>query len=185
MRIIAGSARSLPLKTLPGKDTRPTTDRIKETLFNMIQNEVPGSVFLDLFSGSGGIALEAVSRGAEQAVLVENNRKAAAVIQENINFTKFNEQCRLMITDAMTALRRLEHQYEFDIVFMDPPYGMGLEQEALEYLAGSSLIRNDSLILVECRKEADPESYRMDGRYDLSRVKEYKTNRHLFLHRTE
>ena len=95
MRIIAGTARSMPLKTIPGQDTRPTTDRIKETLFNMIQMEVPGCVFLDLFSGSGGIALEAVSRGAKKAVLVENSRKAAACIQDNINFTKFNSFCDL------------------------------------------------------------------------------------------
>ena len=78
MRIIAGTARSMPLKTIPGMDTRPTTDRIKETLFNIIQIEVPGCYFLDLFSGSGAIGLEAVSRGAQKAVLVENNRKAAA-----------------------------------------------------------------------------------------------------------
>ena len=75
MRIIAGTARSLPLKTIEGMDTRPTTDRIKETLFNMLQNDVPGSYFLDLFAGSGQIGLEAVSRGARYAVFVENNKK--------------------------------------------------------------------------------------------------------------
>ena len=88
MRIIAGTARSMPLNTIDGKDTRPTTDRIKETLFNILQMDVPGSVFLDLFAGSGGIGLEAVSRGAKKAVFVENSKKAAACIQENIRFTK-------------------------------------------------------------------------------------------------
>ena len=89
MRVIAGTAKRLQLKTLDGLDTRPTTDRIKETLFNMINLEIPGAVFLDLFAGSGGIGLEAISRGAKRAVFVEQNRKAAACIQENIQFTKF------------------------------------------------------------------------------------------------
>ncbi len=82
MRVIAGSARRLLLSTLPGEDTRPTTDRIKETLFNMLQPEVPGSRFLDLFGGSGGIAIEALSRGASSAVIVEKNLKAARIIRE-------------------------------------------------------------------------------------------------------
>ena len=90
MRIIAGTARSLPLKTIEGMDTRPTTDRIKETLFNMLQNDVPGSYFLDLFAGSGQIGLEAVSRGARYAVFVENNKKACTCIEDNIHFTKFD-----------------------------------------------------------------------------------------------
>lgn len=81
MRIIAGTARSLPLKTIEGMDTRPTTDRIKETLFNMLQNDVPGCYFLDLFAGSGQIGLEAVSRGARYAVFVENNKKHAHVLR--------------------------------------------------------------------------------------------------------
>ena len=88
MRVIAGSARSLPLKTLEGMDTRPTTDRIKETLFNMIQSEIPGCRFLDLYAGSGAIAIEALSRGAKEAVLVENSKAACACIRENLAFTK-------------------------------------------------------------------------------------------------
>ena len=83
MRVIAGTARSLPLKTPEGMDTRPTTDRIKETLFNMLQTDIPGAVFADLFSGSGGIAIEALSRGAVRAYLVENGRQALKCIQDN------------------------------------------------------------------------------------------------------
>ncbi len=94
MRIIAGTARSLPLKTIEGMDTRPTTDRIKETLFNMLQNDVPGSYFLDLFAGSGQIGLEAVSRGARYAVFVENNKKACACNEDNIHFTKFDRETK-------------------------------------------------------------------------------------------
>lgn len=182
MRIIAGTARSMPLKTIPGMDTRPTTDRIKETLFNIIQIEVPGCYFLDLFSGSGAIGLEAVSRGAQKAVMVENNRKAAACIQDNINFTKFNSSCDLKIMDAVTAIRTLERKHIFDIVFMDPPYNKGLDLEALEALKDSSIIDEDTTIIVEAPLDADIEAYEM-GAYKVTRQKKYKTNQHIFLHR--
>ena len=118
MRIIAGTARSLPLKTIEGKDTRPTTDKTKETLFNVMQFDVPGAYFLDLFAGSGQIGLEALSRGAAYAVFVENSRKAASCIEDNIHFTKFDKVSRLMMTDAVPALpvpcgtaRRTVHSY--------------------------------------------------------------------------
>ena len=100
MRIIAGTARSLPLKTIEGLETRPTTDKIKETLFNMLQNDVPGCYFLDLFAGSGQIGLEAISRGALYAVFIENNRKAAKCIEDNIAFTKFTKESRLLTTES-------------------------------------------------------------------------------------
>ncbi len=122
MRIIAGTARSLPLKSVEGMDMRPTTDRIKETLFNMIQNEVPGCRFLDLFAGSGQIGLEAVSRGAQSVVLVENDKKAVACIEENIRFTKSEKVAKLYANDVMRALRFMEGKYQFDLIFMDPPY---------------------------------------------------------------
>ena len=89
MRIIAGTARSLPLKTIEGRDTRPTTDKIKETLFNVLQADIPDCYFLDLFAGSGQIGLEAISRGADYCVFVENSKKAVACIEDNIHFTKF------------------------------------------------------------------------------------------------
>lgn len=104
MRIIAGTARSLPLKTIEGLETRPTTDKIKETLFNMLQNDVPGCYFLDLFAGSGQIGLEAISRGALYAVFIENNRKAAKCIEDNIAFTKFTKESRLLTTDVISGI---------------------------------------------------------------------------------
>ena len=119
MRIIAGTARSLPLKTIEGLETRPTTDKIKETLFNMLQNDVPGCYFLDLFAGSGQIGLEAISRGALYAVFIENNRKAAKCIEDNIAFTKFTKESRLLTTDVISGISSLEGKYTFDIIFMD------------------------------------------------------------------
>ena len=121
MRIIAGTARSLPLKTIDGMDTRPTTDKTKETLFNVLQMDVPGAYFLDLFAGSGQIGLEALSRGGAYAVFIENNRKAAKCIEENIAFTRFDKQSMLLTMDVISGLHSLEGKYTFDLIFMDPP----------------------------------------------------------------
>ncbi len=96
MRVIAGTARSLPLKTPASMDTRPTTDRIKETLFNMIQMDIPGCIFADFFAGSGGIGIEALSRGAEHSYFIENNPKAISCIQDNLQFTKFADRATLI-----------------------------------------------------------------------------------------
>ncbi|MCD8132950.1 MAG: 16S rRNA (guanine(966)-N(2))-methyltransferase RsmD [Clostridiales bacterium] len=182
MRIIGGTARSMPLKTVKGTDTRPTTDRIKETLFNMIQNEVPGAVFLDLFAGSGGIGLEALSRGARKAVFVDSSRKAAACIRENIAFTKFQEQSELKRMDFLAAMRSLEGKYVFDIIFADPPYGRGMAGEVLSCLKDSSLYHEDTLIIVEESLDFSPEDLSGKG-FEISRIKIYKTNQHIFLKR--
>lgn len=180
MRIIAGSARSLPLKTIEGMDTRPTTDRIKETLFNMLNPELSGCLFLDLFAGSGQIGLEAISRGAQKAVFVENNKKAVNCIQENIAFTRFTEQSTLMHMDVVSAIRRMEGKEIFDIIFMDPPYKKGLEQEVLSVLADSSIINEDTLIVVEAALDTEF-SYLTELGYRITKEKRYKTNMHVFL----
>jgi len=104
MRVIAGSARRLRLITLEGLETRPTGDKIKETLFNILQFGLPDTEFLDLFSGSGAIAIEALSRGAARAVLVENNRRAAECIRTNLETTHFTDKAELMLCDVMTAI---------------------------------------------------------------------------------
>ena len=149
MRIIAGSARSLPLKTLEGMNTRPTTDKIKETLFNVLQGDIPGCYFLDLFAGSGQIGLEALSRGGNYAVFVENNRKAAKCIEENINFTKFDKQSLLMNSDVLTALRMLEGKYKFDVIFMDPPYNKGFIEPALKAITEKGILSDNGIIVLE------------------------------------
>ena len=176
MRVIAGSARRLLLATLPGEDTRPTTDRIKETLFNMLQAEVPGSRFLDLFGGSGGIAIEALSRGASSAVIVEKNPKAARIIRENLEHTHLADKAELLTTDASAALTR------FELVFLDPPYGAGLEERALQQLQTSPLIHDDTLLIVEAKIDTDPGSFEALG-YHIVKIKVYKTNQHIFLQR--
>lgn len=180
MRIIAGTARSLPLKTMEGTETRPTTDKIKETLFNMLQADIPGSYFLDLFAGSGQIGLEALSRGAEYAVFVEKNPKAAKCIEENIAFTKFDRQSKLLMHDAVSAIRMLEGKYQFDLIFMDPPYEKGLEKEALAVLAGSPLLKEDTRLIVEASLNTTFDDMDELG-YEIIKYKKYKTNAHVFL----
>ena len=180
MRIIAGTARSLPLKTVEGLDTRPTTDRIKETLFNIIQDEIPGCYFLDLFAGSGQMGLEAVSRGAQYAVFVENNKKAAACVEDNIRFTKFTKETKLYNSDVLSALRAMEGKYRFDIIFMDPPYDKNLEGQALNYLKDSKLVDEDTLIIVEASLDTSF-AYVQEMGFEVVKRKKYKTNEHIFL----
>lgn len=170
----------MPLKTIEGTDTRPTTDRIKETLFNMIQAEIPGAYFLDLFAGSGQIGLEAISRGAEYAVFIENSRKAAACVEENIRFTKSEKESLLLKMDVLFGLRSIEGKYQFDIIFMDPPYQGGGEREVLSYLKDSSLLKEDGMIILEASKDTDV-SYVNEMSFSILKEKIYKTNKHVFL----
>lgn len=184
MRVIAGKARRLNLKTVPGMDTRPTTDRIKETLFNILQPQLLDCRFLDLFSGSGGIGIEALSRGASCAVFVEKNPKACSCIRENLSFTKLADSGKLLSMDVLQALRSLEGGESFDCIFMDPPYRQDLEQQVLAYLADSSLVDEHTLIIVEADLDTDFDYLDSMGFAQL-RSKEYKTNKHVFITRKE
>lgn len=181
MKVITGKARGMNLAVPHGKHTRPTTCRIKETLFNIIQADVPDSCFLDLYSGSGSIAIEALSRGAKEAVLVDNNKEALKCIRANIEKTGFNNTTQVMPAEAMQALKRLDGSGKvFDIIFMDPPYGRDFEKEALNFLLNSSLVKKDTLIIIETLIDADI-SYMENFPCTLEKVKEYKTNKHIFL----
>lgn len=184
MRVIAGTARSMPLKTIKGMDTRPTTDKTRETLFNVLQTDVPGCRFLDLFSGSGAIAIEALSRGAEYAVLVEQSRKAAECIRDNLAFTKVSGRAKVEQCDVLTALHRMEGQEPFDIIFMDPPYGQELERQALDCLRDSTLADDYTVIVIEASLETDF-SYLEELGYHAYKYKKYKTNQHVFLQKNE
>lgn len=183
MRVIAGSARSLALKTVPGTDTRPTTDRIKETLFNMLGNTVCGCRFLDLFAGSGAIGIEALSRGADEAFFVEKNPKAAACIEQNLAFTRLAQNARILRTDVFAALGALDEK-PFGLIFMDPPYNQGLEKKVLEALAGSPLADEHTLIVVEASLSTGFDYLEPLG-FSMIKYKKYKTNAHIFLKKTE
>lgn len=183
MRVIAGKARHLKLKTMEGTNTRPTTDRIKETLFNMLSFHVEGSRFLDLFSGSGAIGIEALSRGAREAVFVENNRTAARCIRDNLKFTHLEEGACLMEKDVISALNYLEDEGRvFDYIFMDPPYGKLLEKQVLCFLNHSHLCDENTTIIVESDLKTDFEYLEQTDFY-IIKEKRYKTNKHTFIGR--
>lgn len=183
MRVIAGRARSLKLKTPEGLDTRPTTDRIKETLFNMLQPYLQGAVFIDLFSGSGGIGIEALSRGAERAYFVEIHKDAIACILDNLKFTRFTENATVLKQDVLVAIGGI-HEKEADVIFMDPPYGQGYEKSVLERLTDMPYVTENTLIVVEALLENDF-SYVQSLGYDIIKEKCYKTNKHVFLKKCE
>ncbi len=183
MRVIGGSAKRLQLKTLEGLDTRPTTDRIKETLFNMIAPGIYDSVFLDLFAGSGAIGIEALSRGAKEAVFVEQNPKAMSCVKENLKHTKLENKALTLTRDVMTALYQLEGETCFDYIFMDPPYDKELEKEVLTYLSESQLVYEDTILIVEASLNTDF-SYIEDLGFTILKEKRYKTNKHIFMERS-
>ena len=179
MRVIAGSAKSLPLKTVKGDKTRPTTDRIKETLFNMLNPYLSGCRFLDLFAGSGGIGIEALSRGASFACFVEQSRDAVRCIRENLAFTRLSGRAEVAAKDVFAFLSAAEGQ-PYDLVFMDPPYDHLYEKRALELLSENGLIHNETLLVAEASLNTDF-SYLDSLGFTVVRMKKYKTNMHLFL----
>lgn len=182
MRVIAGSARSLRLKTPEGTDTRPTTDRIKETLFNMLMPYLPDAVFVDLFSGSGAIGIEALSRGARKAYFIENSQNAYACIQANVAHTHFEEQAVILKQDAFAALRGSIRD-DADVIFMDPPYEQQYEKKALEILENASYVTKDTLIIIEASLDTDFQ-YVTELGFEVTKEKIYKTNKHVFIKRS-
>ncbi|UWP59656.1 16S rRNA (guanine(966)-N(2))-methyltransferase RsmD [Ruminococcus gauvreauii] len=180
MRVIAGKARSIRLQTPKGMQTRPTTDRIKETLFNILQTGMAGCYFLDLFSGSGAIGIEALSRGAAHCVFVEQDREAVRCIKDNLQKTKLQDESEILEMDVLSAIGRMDKTVRFDYVFMDPPYLNAVEERVLETLADSALITEDTVIIIEAALDTDF-SFLEKLPFIVVREKKYKTNRHLFL----
>lgn len=181
MRVIAGSARSLQLKTPPGNHTRPTTDKYKETLFNVLQSYLGGAVFVDLYSGSGGIGIEALSRGSKKAYFVENNTAAHRCIVDNLNHTKLADKATVLKQDVLFALQNSIHE-TVDVIFMDPPYVEHAEVQVLQFLASWKYLDEDAIIVVECDLEADFDFIEGIG-LEVYKIKEYKTCQHVFIRR--
>ena len=181
MRVIAGTARRINLKTPEGLDTRPTQDRIKETLFNILQFDLEGKDVLDLFSGSGALGIEALSRGAKRAVFCDAAKQAVLCIEENLEKTHFKEQALVIPGDyngAINALMRKD--YHFGLVFMDPPYGKELAEKALLRLKDKSFVNENTLFVIEAGLYEDFSMMEEEG-YTILREKSYKTNKHVFL----
>lgn len=153
MKIVSGTYGGRPLKTLEGKTTRPTSDKVRGAMFNMIGPYFDGERVLDLYAGSGGLSIEAVSRGMEQAVLVEKDRRAQAIIASNIQMTKESHKFQLLKMEAHQALSQL--QGTFDLVFLDPPYAKEQIVADIEALAERDLLGEEVMVVCETDKAVD------------------------------
>ena len=155
MRIITGKAKGVKLITLEGEDvTRPTAERVKEAVFSMLQFDIEGRSILDLFAGSGQMALEALSRGADSAILVDKSREAISVIKKNVEKTSMSEKCTVIMSDYMDFIKR-NRSKKFDIVFIDPPYKAEMYAPALTALKANDIIKPTSMLICECGAEYD------------------------------
>lgn len=149
MRIITGTARGTKLDTLEGEVTRPTTDRVKEAVFSMIQFDIEGRAVLDLFAGSGQLALEALSRGAARATMIDQSRDAVNIITSNAKKTHLYEKCRISNADYTSFIRGAQGRDKYDIVFLDPPYNTGLLAASLEAIAKADILNTGAIIVCE------------------------------------
>lgn len=150
MRIIAGKNKGTKLFTLDGINTRPTLDRVKEPLFSIINFSLVDSTVLDLFSGSGALALEAISRGAKEAYLCDNSRDAIKIIKQNIEKTKTENQTVVITKTFDKALQELaEKKVKFDIIFLDPPYKTDYAEKATEIIVENDLLKDNGIIIIE------------------------------------
>lgn len=157
MRIIAGEARRRSIMAPKGNDTRPTQDYVRESLFNILMHDVPDAVVLDLFAGSGALALESISRGAQEATLVDMAAEAIRCIQQNVESLHFSERATVLHCDWQAAIPRLARSGKrFSLVFLDPPYRMENVGEVCTALADADVLAPDALMVVEHRKHHAP-----------------------------
>ncbi len=179
MRIIGGERRRKKLISVPGITTRPTSDRVKETLFNIIQTQVRGAAVLDLFSGTGALGLEALSRGADRCLFIDYDKQAVATCTKNIAACNYTEKSTLIQWDIAKNLNCLSRYSEpWDLVFLDPPYKKGLADVALSHLASTGALSCESLIIVEHAAGDPPETG--DG-FILTETRKYGTTALSFL----
>ncbi len=177
MRIIAGKNRGLKLTSLDGDNTRPTADRIKETLFNIINQDVVGGNVLDLFSGSGSLGLECISRGANFATLVENSQDAIQVINNNVAHTKEEDKVKVVKSNVEDFLKNNAGNVKYHIIFLDPPYLQQYEALVLELLHNGDYLEDDGIIVVEHSSKTIVDSQW----FQVYRQKEYKVTTLTFL----
>lgn len=150
MRIIAGKARGLKLITPRDLQIRPTSDRVKESVFNIIQNNIYDSIIIDLFAGTGNLGIEALSRNAKKVYFIDGSKDSIDIIKENLAKTNFISQAEVISTDVVAGIYRLaEKDVQADIIFMDPPYNKGLALVALEHIASKNLLNSSGIIVVE------------------------------------
>lgn len=172
MRVVAGERKGMPLKAIAGTTTRPTTDKVKESIFNMIGPFFDGGIALDLFAGSGGLGIEALSRGCEKGIFVEKDGKAFQILQENIKKCRYEEQTELYRTDAIRAVKGLlKRDIQIDYLFVDPPYRKVEYYQLVNSLVDGGKLTDQAIIVCEHAIEIDlPKSY---GDYTLKKEETY------------
>ncbi len=166
MRVIAGSLGGRHIKAVPGNSTRPTLDKVKESIFNAIGQYFDDDIILDLFAGSGNLGIEAISRGAKKCIFIEKSIHAHRIINENIDILKIRDYCEVYKIDAFIALDLLKNKgYCFDYIFLDPPYKNQKINEILTKLVDKNLLNNNAKIIVECLKQDELISEYKDLRF--------------------
>jgi 16S rRNA (guanine966-N2)-methyltransferase len=145
-----------------------------------MQTYVPDSFFIDVCAGTGAIGIEALSRGADKAVFIENNRKAIAVIEENLERTHLADRAQVLTADAITGLMQTENKGPAGVIFIDPPYGRNLEEQIMKLLSSSKLVDDDTLIVIEASNDTELDYLGALG-FNIIKTKEYRTNKHVFI----
>ena len=172
MRVITGTARGRRLKELQGMETRPTTDKVKESLFSIIQFDIEGRRVLDLFAGTGQLGIEALSRGAAEAVFVDRRPDAVRLVQENLALCGFTDRARVKSGDALAYLKSGE---KFDLIFLDPPYAADLLEQALTDIASFDICREHGIIVAESAADKVlpelPAPYRLYREYRYGKIR--------------
>ncbi len=182
MRVIAGTARSLKLKAPEGMQVRPTLDRTKETLFNMLGSYIPDCVFVDIFSGSGAIGIEALSRGAKKSFFIENDKNALSVIRENLEYTKLKDKSEILAMDYMAAISELKTKaIKPDIIFIDPPFYKDLEEKTILQIINCGILNDSGIIICESGTNTSWDFIKGIDTVSLWKEKKFKTSKFTFL----
>lgn len=174
MRVISGTARGLKLDSLDGLTTRPTLDRVKESIFNMLFDKPVSANVLDLFAGSGGMGIESLSRGAQFCTFVDIEKKALEIVSKNVSKARFSDRAKIVNSDFRKLLETTTDSY--DIVFVDPPYSAGFVPEVLDMLYNRHLLNEGALVVVESDRDAKPvisPNYRINRQRDYGKVSVY------------
>lgn len=180
-RVISGSAKKCILASLPGVSTRPTSDRIKESMFNILSYAVCNANVLDLFSGTGALGIEALSRGASRAVFADSSAACVKIIQNNLTKTGLSEKSEVLKNDAVHAIGSLADQ--FNLIFMDPPYGKGLNESALKAITESGILSDDGIIVIEAG--SDEQIITKPFKYDIFDHRDYGRTGVYFLRKSK
>lgn len=170
MRVTAGKYKNKQVKTVKSNDVRPTLSKIRESIFNIIQNKVENSSMLDLFAGSGIMGIEAVSRGVNSVTYIEKNPRTARILKENLR--EFDFEYKVFIADALKAVDKLAGK-KFDIIFVDPPYAAGLLPEVLDKISKNDILSDDGVLIIECGSDYKVDEIIEKTSFIISKQKKY------------